>query len=55
MYLTREVPVVEANVGLSLDPTYALAANLMKRHLLGFMTLNSSAWLSAAKFSPRRL
>lgn len=51
MSLTIEVPAVEeANVGLSLlDPTYALAANLAERHLLGYLMLNGRAWLAAAK------
>ncbi|MDA3297927.1 hypothetical protein KKQ60_28955 [Pseudomonas aeruginosa] len=34
---------------IRLDPTYALAANLAERHLLGYLMLNGEAWRMVAK------
>lgn len=51
MSITIEGPKVTTNDRKlsSLDSAYAVAANLAERHLLGYLMLNNSAWLIAAK------
>jgi len=51
MSITIEEPkVTKADRNLSsLDSAYTVAANLAERHLLGYLMLDNSAWLAAAK------